>query len=381
MAAITLGTLGMIGGGQLGRMSAIAAKQLGLRVVTLDPTPASPGGQVSDEQLVARYDDRAALDRLAQRCDAIGYEFENVPADTIAYLERSGCSVAPRAGVLAVTQSRIAEKTFLRGAGLQVAAFGRIESEHDIAHAVATIGVPAMLKTDRGGYDGKGQVRVGDAAQGYAALRDLTARPLIWEREVAFERELSVVCARSRDGSVATYPVGANGHVDGILDTTVAPAPVTAAIADRAREIAVRVATELELVGVIGVELFLTDSGALLVNELAPRPHNSGHYTIESCACSQFEQHVRAVCGMPLGSTAMRAAAAMANVLGPGEGRRLGGIEAVLALPEVHFHWYGKSATRAGRKMGHITALAPEAAQALGNVVHARAQLRWEVER
>lgn len=371
-------TLGMIGGGQLGRMSAIAAKQLGLRVITLEPTAASPAGQVSDEQLVAPYDDRAALDQLAQRCDVVSYEFENVPADTVTYLQRSGCNVAPAAALLAVTQSRIAEKTFARDIGLQVTAFCPVETEADVAHAIQTVGLPAILKTDRGGYDGKGQLRVTDAAAAHDALERIAARPLIWEREVPFERELSVVCARAQDGTVATYPVGENRHVDGVLDITIAPARVDDATAERARAAAARVATELDLVGVMGVELFITADGTLLVNELAPRPHNSGHYTIEACVCSQFEQHVRAVCGMPLGSTALRAAAAMANVLGAGEERRLLGLEALLALPDVHFHWYGKHGAKPGRKMGHITAIAPDAEQALRSVTHARAQLRWE---
>lgn len=371
-------TLGMIGGGQLGRMSAIAAKQLGLRVITLEPTAASPAGQVSDEQLVAHYDDHAALDRLAQRCDVVSYEFENVPADTVTYLQRKGCSVAPAAALLGVTQSRVAEKTFARNIGLQVTAFCAIETRTDVAHAIRTVGLPAILKTDRGGYDGKGQLRMADATDAYDALERITARPLIWEREVPFERELSVVCARAQDGTVATYPVGENRHVGGVLDITIAPARVDDATAERARAAAARVATELDLVGVMGVELFMTADGTLLVNELAPRPHNSGHYTIEACVCSQFEQHVRAVCGMPLGSTTMRAAAAMANVLGTGEERRLHGLEALLALPDVHFHWYGKDGAKSGRKMGHITAIAPEAEQALRSVTQARAQLRWE---
>ncbi len=371
------GTIGMLGGGQLGRMSTFKAKEMGYRVVTLEPTPNSPCGQVADEQLVATYTNQAALRELAEKCDVITYEFENVAAESVETLVSLGKPVFPTGDVLKVTQNRLHEKTFVRQAGLEVADFLAVTSRIDLDTAAEQIGFPAILKTVSGGYDGKGQFVLEAKADALSAYETANGATLIWEKQVSFVKELSVICARNHAGEVATYPATENIHVNNILDVSIAPARVSKKAHDEARHIAQVVVAELDLIGVCGVELFLLPDDTLLVNEIAPRPHNSGHYTIEACPCSQFEQHIRAVCGLPLGSTGLIATAVMVNFLGTGTGNTLAGVPDILQDQRLHFHLYGKKEAKANRKMGHITALADDVEEALDLALTARQKLQW----
>ncbi len=349
------GTLGILGGGQLGRMLALAAAPLGYRCHVFSPEPGGPAAQVAAAETVAPYDDEAALDAFGRAVDVITVEFENVPA---AALERLGQRLPVRPGPrsLRVAQNRIVEKDFVRALGLETTPYAAVEDEAGAAAADAEIGRPALLKTQTLGYDGKGQVLLdGDDDLIGAWQGTLGGRPAILEAFAPIEREVSVVAARTPDGTVASFDAVENRHVGGILDVTLAPAAIPPALAAAAREGAAQVARALDHVGVLCVELFVTRDGRLLVNEIAPRVHNSGHWTIEGCETSQFAQHVRAVCGLPLGSTARRASAVMKNLIGADVERW----PALAADPAAHLHLYGKAETRAGRKMGHVTWLGP----------------------
>lgn len=376
-------TLGILGGGQLGRMFAQEAKRMGYRVVTLEPGKDSPCGQVCDRQIEAEYADRAALRELASACDAITYEFENIDADAVEYLEGLGKPVRPGSRVLRVTQDRLLEKRFLKDAGLLVTAFRAVESREDLERAGREAGYPAFLKTVRGGYDGKGQVPIPGPGDAEAAFNRLfRGEPLIWERKVDFLKELSVVACRGADGAIASYPAAENAHRENILDVSLVPARVGERAARRAREAAETVGRELEIVGTYCVELFLVDAPegpgeGILVNEIAPRPHNSGHYTLDACYVSQFEQQVRALCGLPLGSTGLLKPSAMINILGDGGGDSLRGVDEALAEPGLALHMYGKSKAAAKRKMGHFTVLGDTAEDALAKAEAARRRLRW----
>lgn len=348
-------TIGILGGGQLGRMLAIAAAPLGYRCHIFSPEPDGPAAQVAAAETVATYDDAAALEAFGRAVDVVTVEFENVPA---AALERLADAVPVRPGArsLHIAQNRIAEKDFCRSLGLETTPYAAIEDESDIAAADARIGRPAVLKTQTLGYDGKGQTVLAAGDDLGAAWRDtLGGRAAILEALAPIEREVSVVAARAADGTVASFDPVENRHLNGILDVTLAPADLAPALAAAAQEDAARIARALDHVGVLCVELFVTTDGRLLVNEIAPRVHNSGHWTIEGCATSQFAQHIRAVCGLPLGSTARRANAAMKNLIGTDVERW----PALAADPDAHLHLYGKAETRAGRKMGHVTWLAP----------------------
>lgn len=376
-------TLGILGGGQLGRMFAQEAKRMGYRVITLEPGADSPCGQVCDRQIEADYADRDALRELAAACDVITYEFENIDAAAVEFLEGLGKPVRPGSRVLRVTQDRLLEKEFLRAAGLGVTAFRAVASSADLEQAGREAGYPAFLKTARGGYDGKGQAAVAGPADAEAAFRRLyRGEPLIWEKKVPFLKELSVVACRGLDGSLVSYPASENVHVQNILDVSVAPARVGAQAAQRAREAAEAVGRALEIVGTYCVELFLVDGpeGAgegILVNEIAPRPHNSGHYTLDAGYVSQFEQQVRAICGLPLGTTALLKPSAMVNIIGDGHGQTLEGVEKALAVPGLALHLYGKAQAAAKRKMGHFTVLGDTAEEALARAHEARRMLRW----
>lgn len=371
-------TLGILGGGQLGRMFALEAKRMGYRVVTLEPTPDSPCGQVADEQIQAGYADEAALRELARKCDVITYEFENIDARAVEFLESLGKAVHPDSRVLRVSQDRLAEKTFLRDAGLGVAEFMAVDSPEDLEAAAAKVGLPAVIKTVRGGYDGKGQAVVSDLAGAKAAFARLhRGDPLIWERKIPFLKELSVVACRGSDGAASAYPVSENVHVENILDTGLVPARISAVAAARARSMAEAVGDALRIVGTYCVELFLVDGDGILVNEIAPRPHNSGHYTLDACVCSQFEQQVRAICGLPPGSTAILKPSAMVNVLGADAGNTLYGVDDAMREENLVFHLYGKTEAAAKRKMGHFTVLADTAEAALAKAGAARTLLRW----
>lgn len=345
-------TIGILGGGQLGRMIALAAARLGYRCHVYCPESDSPASQVCAAATVAAYDDAAALARFASDVAVVTLEFENLPLITVETLSER-VPVRPGARALEVAQDRLAEKNFLNSIGVPTTDFRRAAGAEDIADAVEALGTPSVLKTNRMGYDGKGQVRMDSASNVAAAWVEMGSSLGIVEAFVDFEREISVIVARGMDGSVAPYCAVENRHADHILDVTIAPAPITEAVAQDAREIAVHIAEALEIVGLVAVEMFVTPDGKVLVNEIAPRPHNSGHWTIDACLTSQFEQVVRAVCGLPLGSVERVADAEMHNLLGDAAADW----PAILADPDAKLHLYGKAEARPGRKMGHVTRL------------------------
>lgn len=357
-------TLGVLGGGQLGRMFTTAALTMGYKVIVLDPDPESPAGRIATEHVDADYTDAAALDYLARACVAVTTEFENVPAATLETLARH-CVVRPGALAVAITQDRIREKTFLRANGFATAPFAVVCSEADLGAALGNVGLPAILKVARLGYDGKGQVRVDDADDALCALDAVKREPCVLERLLPLDVEVSVVLARGADGAVACWPTGENLHRNGILDVTVVPARVDASVARDVAAVAQRIAMKLDYVGVMAVEFFISD-GVLRVNEIAPRPHNSGHFTIDACVTSQFEQQVRTLCGLPLGDTRLLSPVVTANLLGElWHGGEAPPWAPLLTHPNVKLHLYGKHHTRPGRKMGHYSILAPMAEQAL----------------
>jgi 5-(carboxyamino)imidazole ribonucleotide synthase len=352
-------TIGLLGGGQLGRMTAMAAARLGFRTHVFTPERDSPAAQVSASATVAEWSDEAALDAFAAAVDAVTLEFENVPAQALERMARR-VPVAPSANVLRICQDRIAEKTFLATAGVATGAWAPAAAPGDVAGAVAAVGLPCVLKTTRLGYDGKGQAilcREDDLAPALARLAgaDGRFRPLIAEAFVDFACEVSVLVARDRTGLVAAYDTVENRHRDHILDLSIAPARVAPGVAMAAEAAARRVAEAFGLVGLICVEFFVTRDGRVLANEIAPRPHNSGHWTIEACVVSQFEQLVRATAGLPLGDPARHADALMRNLLG----EAVAAMPRLLATPGLIPHHYGKAEARPGRKMGHVTRLYP----------------------
>jgi 5-(carboxyamino)imidazole ribonucleotide synthase len=367
-------TLGVLGGGQLGRMFALAARRMGYRVHVLAPADDTPTGQVADVEVNAAYGDLDAVDRFARGVEALTFEFENVPAATAEAAARHTL-VRPGGHVLHVAQHRLREKTFLRDAGLPVTPFAAVRSRADLDAALAALGTPAVLKAAAWGYDGKGQVRIDTAADAEQAWARLGTDEAILEAYIEFEREISVVAARGVDGSYVDYGPVHNTHVNHILDLTIAPAGVAASVAREASAITRAVLEKLEVVGVLCVEFFLRGDGTLLINELAPRPHNSGHLTIDAAITCQFEQQVRAVCGLPLGSTELIRPAAMANLLGDLWGRRAPRFDRALAIPEVKLHLYGKDRALPGRKMGHLTALAESSLRAAQRALAAREAL------
>lgn len=343
-------TIGILGGGQLGRMLAVAASRLGFDVTILEPERDAPAGRVAARQILAAYDDPAGLEKLAKAASVVTYEFENVPAAAVAKLVEMGLEVAPGAKALEVAQDRLAEKTFLNANGAPTVAFAKADTAQEAIEAAQQVGAPALMKTRREGYDGKGQRWVEHAADAAAAFEALGGVPVILEAAADFVRELSIIAARGRDGATAVYPLAENHHENGILRRSIAPAQVTSHLADQAERIAARVLKGLGYVGVIGIELFEMRDGALLVNEIAPRVHNTGHWTMDGCAVDQFEQHIRAVAGWPLGPTHPVARVEMLNLLGEevNEWRRFA------AEPETRIHLYGKRQAKPGRKMGHI---------------------------
>jgi 5-(carboxyamino)imidazole ribonucleotide synthase len=361
MKAILPGaTLGVLGSGQLGRMFAIAARRMGYRVHTYSPENDTPTGQVADLEVTASYHDLDSVREFARNVSVVTFEFENVPADTAAAAAEH-TPVRPAGSVLHITQNRIREKTYLANAGLPVTPFSQIESLAALRRAVATQGCPGILKTAGFGYDGKGQVFIPRPEDADAAWDAIARCPAVLECFVDFEQEISVVAARGVDGSFSYFPPSHNEHRNQILDISVAPAALCDKVANRAIEITRAVLEKLEVIGVLCVEFFVTHNGELMINELAPRPHNSGHYTFDACVTSQFEQQLRAVCGLPLGSTEQLCPAAMANLLGDLWSRGEPDWEATCAFPGVKLHLYGKLEARPGRKMGHLTALGKDA--------------------
>jgi 5-(carboxyamino)imidazole ribonucleotide synthase len=371
--------IGVIGGGQLGRMFALDAKRMGYDVIALDPQEHSPCGQVADEQIVARYEDLDAIDELGSKTDIVTYEFENIAIESVRHLEQRGFHVTPSSDVLRVTQDRLLEKRFVRSCKIATVDFAEVTAAAELESALREIGTPAILKTVRGGYDGKGQWRVESAQAGVNALAEAHGVPLIYERMIPFSKELSVVATRAADDSVVTYPVAENVHDSGILAMTIAPARIDERVAARAAEIATTIGRKLEIVGTYCVELFLARDGEVLVNEIAPRPHNSGHYTIDVTQCSQYEQHVRAICGLPLVQPRMLSSAVMMNILGSGTGNHLDGVVELLGDPSIVLHMYGKRHAVARRKMGHFTMLVdgPVGDDAIARAKAAHDSLRW----
>ncbi|HEX7336148.1 MAG TPA: 5-(carboxyamino)imidazole ribonucleotide synthase [Gemmatimonadales bacterium] len=367
-------TVGVVGGGQLGRMFALQARTMGYRVVVLDPDPQSPAGAVADHHIRAAYDDERALGEMAASCQAITTEFENVPAAALQTLARSSL-VRPPVEAVATTQDRIAEKTFLQRHGFATAPFRAIRDRGDISAALGAITRPALLKTSRLGYDGKGQATITTSEEAARAFERFKGVPCILEARLELDCELSVMVARGADGEVVTFPVAENTHRDGILETSVVPARIPEGLAQEARDVATRVADAMSYVGVLGVELFMV-GGRLMVNEMAPRPHNSGHYTIDACSVNQFEQQLRALCGLPLTQPELLSPVAMINLLGDlwegGEPRW----EEALKRPGVKLHLYGKAEARPGRKMGHLNCLAPNPNRALALARETRDALR-----
>lgn len=364
-------TLGVLGSGQLGRMFTIAARRLGYRVHVLSPDDDTPTGQVADVEIRAAYDDFDAVAEFARGVDLVTFEFENVLLSTAETAERFA-PVRPNGPVLHTTQNRIREKTFLRTHGIPVAPFAVVRSRDELLQAVAQIGCPAVLKTADWGYDGKGQVRIASPTGAAAVWEEREPMDCVLEAFVDFDCEVSVIVARGTDGATKVYgPIG-NSHHQHILDVSVAPALIRPRIAEDAVAIAREISERLDVVGVLCVEFFLTNDGKLLVNELAPRPHNSGHLTIDAHVTCQFEQQVRAVCGLPLGSAEQLRPAAMANLLGDLWNHGEPDWPAVCALDDVKLHLYGKAAAKPGRKMGHLTTLAADGATAADRVRQAR---------
>ena len=368
-------TVGVLGGGQLGRMFTLKARSMGYRVVVLDPDTQSPAGAVADRQIRAPYDDDRALAELSACCAAITTEFENVPATVLERLARASV-VRPPIGAVATAQDRIAEKTFFQSHGFATAAFRPVRSRQELIAALAETPLPVLLKTSRLGYDGKGQATVESQADALRAFERFGEVPCVLEQRVELDCELSVILARGSDGDMAAFPVAENRHRDGILETSVVPARVSEKMAHEARELALAIAEAMQYVGVLGVELFVARGGRLLVNEMAPRPHNSGHYTMDACSADQFEQQLRTLCGLPLARPWLMSPVAMINLLGDlwsdGEPRW----EEALRRPGVRLHLYGKAEPRPGRKMGHLNCLAADSNGALAIAVETRDALR-----
>ena len=366
--------LGVLGGGQLGRMFVQAAQQMGYPVTVLDPDSASPAGRVADAFICAGYDDPAALQQLGEQCAAVTTEFENIPANSLRKLAKT-CVVSPDAYSVSVAQNRIAEKQFLGINGFTVASFAVIQQSDDFADQDAADLLPGILKVSQFGYDGKGQVKVTNAAEFPVAYAQLNYAVCVLEKFMPLKCEISVVVARGGDGKVAMFPVSENQHVNGILDVSIVPARISPSLAGKAQEIACQVAKSLNYQGVLCVEFFVLDDETLLINEIAPRPHNSGHYSIDACVTSQFEQQVRTLCDLPLGSTALLSPAVMINLLGDVWRNGDPDWNIVLQHPSAKLHLYGKAEARPGRKMGHFTVLGDNIETALSEALRIKQQL------
>lgn len=367
-------TLGILGSGQLGRMLAMSAKTLGYRVHVFSPDSQTPAGQVADLEVSASYTDLDALRQFAQGVDVVTIEFENIPVEALRALEAQ-VPVYPQPNVLETTQHRLREKQFLAGLGIPVVPFHAVQSPEDLEVGIKAIGLPAVLKTAGFGYDGKGQAKIETPEQALKAYQSFAGQPCVLERFIALEREISVIAARSETGEFKAYRPVENQHRNHILDLTLAPASVSETLEQQAISITQRIMDAFLMRGLLCVEFFITHSGELLVNELAPRTHNSGHYSMEAAVCDQFEQQLRAVCGLPLGDTTLRQPAAMANLLGDVWASGEPDWANCLALSPVYLRLYGKTEARPGRKMGHITALGKTPAEAAALVLQARNRL------
>lgn len=369
-------TLGMLGGGQLGRFFVAAAHELGYQVWVLDPDKNSPAAQIAERHFCVAYDDYAALDEFAAGCAAITTEFENVPAATLDYLAKF-VPVRPHAGAVAICQHRVSEKSFLRDNGFPHGPFITVNCENDLKTAPASL-FPAILKVARFGYDGKGQATVNNIEEALLAFAHFKGEQCVLEQRLPLDYEVSVVLARDERGQVACFPTGENQHTRGILDVSIVPARTSGCVKSDAEDVAARIAEKLGYIGTMGVEFFVS-RGQLLVNEMAPRPHNSGHYTIDACVTNQFEQQVRALCGLPLGEPRAHSASVMVNLLGDlwydGDTYREPDWSVLHAIPNLKLHLYGKHHARPGRKMGHFTVIGDHAEAVQQAALAARAAI------
>ncbi len=366
--------LGVLGGGQLGRMFVQAAQQMGYSVTVLDPAADSPAGRIADDFICADYADHWALEKLSIQCAAITTEFENIPAESLSKLAES-CNVSPDAQSVSIAQNRVREKQFLVDSGFSVASFIVITQLQDITTQDVTQFLPGILKVSQFGYDGKGQKSVTNLAELLAAFEELNHPICVLEKFMPLKSEISVVVARGRNGELETFPVSENQHVNGILDISIVPARISPQLMQRAQDIACQVAEKLNYHGVLCVEFFVLQDEALLINEIAPRPHNSGHYSINACITSQFEQQVRTLCGLPLGATTQHSAAVMVNLLGDLWHNGEPDWNQVLQHRSAKLHLYGKTQARPGRKMGHYTVLSTDTATALHDAMQIKKRL------
>ncbi len=354
-------TIGIIGGGQLGRMMALSAKAMGYRIAVLDPTPNCPCGQVADIEITAAYNDLDAIEKLANVSDMITYEFENIDYRALTYLEEQ--AYLPQGSkLLQITQQRQTEKQAVLDMGIPVAPFSLIETKEDLFEAVS---YPSVLKTTTGGYDGKGQVVIRSEEDLQEAVLLVEKQQCILEKWIPFRKEISVIVVRSTAGEISAFPVAENIHVENILHQTIVPARISSQVEKKAMEYAMKIADELELIGTLAIEMFVTENEEIYVNELAPRPHNSGHYTMDACETGQFEQHIRAICGLPLGKTTLQTPVVMVNILG----EHMNDLMKYLSLlPASKLHLYGKKEAKSKRKMGHINVLHDNLEVALKNI-------------
>lgn len=366
--------LGLLGGGQLGRMFAMAAQSMGYRVTVLDPAEDSPAGNIAERHLCADYLDDAALRELSTSCAAVTTEFENVPAEALQFLEQH-CVVSPHAQSVSIAQNRLLEKQFLAVNGFAVAPFMAIRDDNDLAAEITTRFFPGILKVSQFGYDGKGQIRINAPYELTNAFASLQQQPCVLEQLLPLACEISVIVARGFDGEISLFPVAENQHAHGILDITVVPARISDEIVQQARKMATEVAIKLDYRGVLCIEFFVLSDGRLLINEIAPRPHNSGHYTLDACITSQFEQQARILCSLPQGSTELLTAAVMVNLLGDLWQTGEPDWNLVLRNPATKLHLYGKREARPGRKMGHFTVLADTVEHALQQAEAIKASL------
>ena len=367
------GMLGMLGGGQLGRFFVIAAHEMGYRVTVLDPDKNSPAGKIADVHLCSAYDDAVALKTMAETCQAITTEFENVPASTLENLAQTR-TVRPSAKAVSIAQHRVLEKQFIRDAGIPVAPFVVVNAASDLPADADAI-YPAILKVARFGYDGKGQARVANQAQAQAAFEAFKGEQCVLEKMLSLDYEVSVVLARDAQGNFSAYPLAENSHLNGILDVSIVPARAPKTIQDQARQLAIKIAEKLEYVGVLAVEFFVSN-GELLANEMAPRPHNSGHYTIDANVTNQFEQQLRALVGLPLGDSRLHSQAVMVNILGDiWKNGAEPAWDKIFARSELKLHLYGKHEPRPGRKMGHYTVIGADQETVIVNAIKAREEL------
>ncbi len=373
-------TIGIIGGGQLGMMLAREAKRMGYKVLTLDPTQDCPCAQICDGQIIADFHEQDKVYELAKRSDVLTYEFENVPSEIISFLEEKNFNVFPSSSVLKITQDRIREKQFLRSIDVPTADFSLVESYNDLNKAASMIGFPSIIKTTTGGYDGKGQIVLKNENDLSLIDEKFFERNWILEKFVPFLKEISVLCSRSIDGSTRAFPISENIHANNILFMSIVPARIPAIAEKQAIEIAHKVASNLRFVGVIGVEMFYTIDGDILVNEIAPRVHNSGHYTIEACTTSQFDEHIRMICGLPHGSVKLLTPAVMVNIIGEdsiNSNSFLSGIDKALSIPGVSLHMYGKKEVKSGRKMGHMTVIEGSQKECIKKAKEAIDSVQW----